>query len=58
MSDWANAGCLNNTCSNRQELRSAAFSLGLVMAISQEVHNPIIDITISLMGSSAIFKQE
>jgi len=35
---------LNNTRSNRQELRSTAFSLGLVMTISQEVHNPVIDI--------------
>ena len=44
VSHWANAGSLNNTGSNRQELRSAASGLGLVMTISQEVHNPVIDI--------------
>jgi len=42
VSHWIHAGSLI-MLAVMQEVRSTAFSLGLVMTISQEVHNPVID---------------
>jgi len=44
VSYWVHARSLNNACSNRQKLRSTAFSLSMVLTIGLEVHNPVIDI--------------